>query len=232
MTAAAVARIVSLIDLTSLGETDTPEVIDALCDRAVTVVGPVAAVCVLPQFVAQCAERLDGTGVRIATVANFPQGDADADAAARDTAAAIDEGADEVDVVVPWRAWIAGDEEGLTRLVSACAAEAPGALKTILETGSHPSPSLTLAMAQAAVDAGSSFLKTSTGRHGAGASPEAAQLLLTVAGPDVGVKVSGGVWTRADAWAYISLADELRGRPATPRDFRIGASGLLDALLA
>lgn len=231
MTDAAVARLISLIDLTSLDEADTPEVVDALCDKAVTVAGPVAAVCVLPAFVAQCAERLDGTGVRIATVANFPAGEDDADAAARETAAAIDEGADEVDVVVPWRAWLAGDEDAVTRLVTACAAEAPGRLKTILETGSHPTPSTTLGMARAATAAGASFLKTSTGKVGPGASPEAAQLLLHVAGPDVGVKVSGGIRTRADAASYVALADELRGAPVSSMDFRIGASSLLDDLL-
>jgi hypothetical protein len=82
------ARIVGLIDLTSLDESDSADVIGALCDRAVTPLGPVAAVCVLPRFVAQCADRLDGTGVRIATVANFPGGEPDPDGAARTTAAA------------------------------------------------------------------------------------------------------------------------------------------------
>lgn len=227
---------ISLLDLTSLNDDDTAAVVDALCVRAITPVGPVAAVCVLPQFVGVAAEALDNTGVRVATVVNFPAGEDDPDGAARQTAALIDEGADEVDVVAPWRAHLAGDHAAVGRLVAACALECPGHLKVILETGSHPDAGATRTMADAALRAGAAFLKTSTGRYGAGADLASARVLLeAVLAHDgqAGVKISGGVRTRADAEAYLALAEEVMGVAwASPFTFRFGASSLLDDLLA
>jgi len=225
------ARIVGLIDLTSLNESDTAQVIGALCDRAVTPLGPVAAVCVLPRFVAQCADRLEGTEERIATVANFPEGEPDVDGAARATAAAVLEGADEVDVVAPWRAFLDGREEVLSQLVAACAEECEH-LKVILETGSHPGEEASRRMAEAALAAGAAFLKTSTGKVGQGATLEATRILLDVATGRAGVKAAGGIRTTADAQAYVALADERQAGGATPATFRLGASSLLDDLLA
>jgi deoxyribose-phosphate aldolase len=140
-----------------------------------------------------------------------------------------------VDVVAPWRAH-AEDPEAVAELVSACRVSAlDRILKVILETGSHPDPASTRAMADAALAAGADFLKTSTGKHGPGASPEAARVLLEAvrdAGAG-GVKVSGGVRTAEQARSYVALADEVMGAGwATPATFRIGASSLLDVLLA
>lgn len=224
------ARIIGLVDLTSLNEEDDDAVVNALCDRTVTVKGPVAAVCVMPAFVSLAAERLEGTGVRIATVANFPAGEPDVDAAAREVAAAVDEGADEVDVVAPWRAALDGDWGAVSALVSACAAECEH-LKVILETGLHPSPDKTRIMAELALEAGASFLKTSTGKRETGATLDATRILLQVGGSRAGVKAAGGIRTHADASAYVTLADEFQGE-ATVASFRLGASGLLDELLA
>ena len=230
MSTAEAARIVGLMDLTSLEEGDTGGVVAALCDRAVGgPLGPVAAVCVMPAWVALAAERLEGTGVRVATVANFPGGEADPDAAAREVEAAVAEGADEVDVVAPWRAHLAASHGAVTALVAACAAECEH-LKVILETGSHPDAATTRVMAELALEAGASFLKTSTGKHGAGAALPATRILLEVAGARAGVKAAGGIRSAADAAAYVALADELQGAPASARTFRLGASSLLDAL--
>lgn len=231
MTEIDVERLISMIDLTSLNEDDTEATVDALCDKAVTTRGAVAAVCIMPAFVAQATERLEGTGVRIATVANFPAGDPDPDAAAREVEAAVAEGADEVDVVAPWRAALDEDFGATSTLVAACAAECDH-LKVILETGSHPDAAVTRILAAYAFEAGASFLKTSTGKHGPGASIDAARILLQVAGRHAGVKVAGGIRTRDQAAEYVALADATRGIPATPQDFRIGASSLLDELLA
>lgn len=224
------ARIIGLVDLTSLNEDDTDEVVNALCDRAVTVKGPVAAVCVMPAFVSLAAERLEGTGVRIATVANFPGGDPDPDHAAREVAAAVDEGADEVDVVAPWQVALDGDWGAVSALVAACAAECEH-LKVILETGMHPDPAKTRIMAELALGSGAAFLKTSTGKRDVGATLEATRILLGVAGARAGVKAAGGIRTTSDAEAYVALADELQGE-ATAATFRLGASSLLDDLLA
>ncbi len=231
MTPIEAARIIGLIDLTSLGDADTEATVNALCDKAVTVKGPVAAVCVMPALVALAAERLEGTGVRIATVANFPAGDPDPDAAAREVEAAVAEGADEVDVVAPWRAALDGDYGAISALVAACAAEC-GQLKVILETGSHPDPAKTRIIAEHALEAGAAFLKTSTGKRGPGASLDATRILLQVAGRRAGVKAAGGIRTRAEAADYVALADRCQDAPATAGTFRIGASSLLDDLLA
>ena len=95
------------MDLTDLGTDTTAAAADALCDRAAA--ARVAAVCVWPQFVGRCAARLAGTGVRVATVVNFPAGTDPVEAAAAVTAAAVAAGADEIDVVLPYTAWAAGD---------------------------------------------------------------------------------------------------------------------------
>lgn len=225
------ARIISMIDLTSLNDDDTEADVHALCDKAVTVKGHVAAVCIMPAFVALAVERLEGTGVKVATVANFPGGDPDADAAAREVAAAVAEGADEVDVVGPWREAIEDDFTATSDLVVACAHECD-TLKVILETGSHPDITVTRLMAAYAFEAGASFLKTSTGKHGPGATIDATRILLQVVGHQAGVKASGGIRTREQAAEYVALADRTLGVPVTPQNFRIGASSLLDELLA
>jgi deoxyribose-phosphate aldolase len=227
--------LVALIDLTSLGQDDDAEVVRALCGRAATPLGPVAAVCVVPALVEVAVDALAGSPVRVATVANFPDGDDRPDVAAAQVAAAVAAGADEVDVVVPWRTALARrDEAPVARLVAACAqVTGDGVLKAILETGSHDDAGATRAMADAALHAGARFVKTSTGKVGPGASPEAVRLLLEAVRDrgSGGVKVSGGVRTAAQAHGYAEIAAEVLGAPPTPATFRIGASTLLDDLL-
>jgi deoxyribose-phosphate aldolase len=235
---------VLLLDLTTLNDDDTDEVVRALCAKAISRRGPVAAVCVLPPFVTTALEALAAANdpapspVRVATVANFPAGADDPAAAAREVAASVAAGAHEVDVVVPWRAHLAGDRDAVARLVAACAAPdvlGDATLKAILETGSHgDDAAATREMADAALRAGATFVKTSTGKHGPGASPQAAAILLdaVVAHGSGGVKVSGGVRTVADAEAYVAQAGTALGDDqVTPATFRIGASSLLDELL-
>jgi deoxyribose-phosphate aldolase len=227
---------VALLDLTTLDDDDTPEVVRALCAKAQTPRGPVAAVCVLPRLAAVAVEALQDSPVRVATVANFPDGAYDPDGAAATAARAVADGVDEVDVVAPWRSVLDGDDEALARLVGATA-DACGdrTLKVILESGSHPDVLTTRAMSDAALSAGAYFLKTSTGKYGPGADLGAARVMLEAvrdfgAG---GVKVSGGVRTAEQAGDYMRLTSAILGEDAvTPERFRIGASSLLDVLLA
>jgi deoxyribose-phosphate aldolase len=233
--AATAARLLPLLDLTSLGEADDAATTERLCRRARA--HGTAAVCLWPSFVAQARALLGGSGVRVATVANFPHGGADIARAADEVAAAVADGADEVDVVAPLEAVREGDIGAVTDLVEACRAAATPAvrLKVILETGVLAEPALIAACARAAVMGGADFLKTSTGKAAIGATLEAAAVLLAVieeAEGRVGLKVAGGIRTTADAAAYLHLADELLGPGwATAERFRIGASGLLDDLL-
>ena len=234
--AAAAQRALGLVDLTSLNADDDDAVVRDLCDRATTPAGRVAGVCVMPAFTSLAAERLHGTTIRVATVANFPAGDPDPEGAAREVEAAVAAGADEVDVVAPWRSWVDGDQEVAVALVRACRQACGEArLKVILEAGELPGPDAVRALAADALRGGAHFVKTSTGKLGVGATPEAARAMLEAirdARGTAGFKAAGGVRTTEQAAGYLALADEVMGDGwAMPETFRIGASGLVDDLL-
>jgi deoxyribose-phosphate aldolase len=230
----------SLMDLTSLNDDDTDSTIEALCQRARTSMGTPAAICVYPQFIvparrALTAHRLNDS-IKIATVTNFPDGGDDIMRAARATREAVGSGADEVDVVFPYRALQAGDEALCQEFVEMNKAACGDAtLKVILETGELANPALIRRAAELAVAGGTDFLKTSTGKVAVNATLEAAEILLEVirdSGQDVGFKAAGGVRTTEDAQAYLQLAERIMGANwVNPAHFRFGASGLLDDLL-
>jgi deoxyribose-phosphate aldolase len=226
-------RAIPLVDLTDLGADTTVDAVGVLCDRAAA--AGVAAVCVWPQFVDQCARTLRGTGVRVATVVNFPAGTDPADAAAAVTAAAVAAGADEIDVVLAYAAWLSGDV-GRAAAVLAAVRDETGdhVLKVIIETGELPDRSAIDRATMFAIEHGADFVKTSTGKTPVSATPEAAEIVLeaiAVSGRPVGFKASGGIRTVADAGTYLDLADSIMGPEwATPATFRLGASSLLDAL--
>ncbi|MCR9056342.1 MAG: deoxyribose-phosphate aldolase, partial [Rhodobacteraceae bacterium] len=102
------ARALGLVDLTNLNDDCTAEDVSSLTDRTVTDHGSVAAVCVWPRFVAQAAKELTGTGVKVATVANFPDGGEDTDAVVAETEKALADGANEIDLVMPYKAFCEG----------------------------------------------------------------------------------------------------------------------------
>jgi len=232
----AALRAIGLIDLTDLSDDHSPDGIDELCRRARE--HRTAAVCVWPEFVAACAALLAGSGVRVATVVNFPSGDEAVEAVVTATRAALRDGADDIDVVLPYRAFLSGDGEHAAMMVEALAelVEPPTILKVILETGAYPGRESIAAAARLAIGAGADFVKTSTGKIPAGASLDAAAAMLSeiaVSDRTIGLKPSGGIRTFDEAMAYVDLADSVMGEGwATPATFRFGASGLLDALLA
>jgi len=230
-----------LMDLTRLEVDDRPSKIEALCRRAATPFGSPAAVCIYPAWLVAARRTLrvsdlEGT-VKLATVANFPAGDAGPEEAAAQVRKALALGADEVDVVFPWQRLVEGDESAGIELVAACReACAQHTLKVILETGCLSVPERISQAAGIAIEAGADFLKTSTGKVSINATLEAAHILLETireSGRDVGCKVSGGVRTTGQAIEYLELASEIMGHDwLTPGHFRFGASGLLDDLLA
>jgi deoxyribose-phosphate aldolase len=229
------ARALPLLDLTSLNDEDTEADVERLCARAITY--GTAAVCIYPRFVSLAENLLRSSGVRLATVANFPHGSDDIARAAKECAAAAAEGADEVDVVAPIEAIRGGDIGIVSELVTACRAEAPETtLKVILETGVLGEPPLIAGAARAAVMAGCDFLKTSTGKAEVSATLEAAAVMLAVideADGKVGFKAAGGVRTARQAASYLYLAEQLIDPSwASPNTFRFGATVLLDDLCA
>ena len=232
-------RAIGLLDLTSLNDDDTDGTVEALCKRAVTPIGKVAAVCIWPRFVKTARKALKGSGVRIATVVNFPKGEADAATVAAEAKAAIKDGAQEIDVVLPYRAFIDGARTQPMSVVRACrdACGADVTMKVILESGCFPDPDLLAWAARDAIAAGADFLKTSTGKVQPAATLEAAALLLHVihesGKPVVGFKAAGGIRDADGAAAYRALATAIQGKGwAKTETFRFGASGLLDSLLA
>lgn len=229
------ARAIALVDLTSLRGDETVGEVEALCGRAVR--EGTAAVCVHAAQAGLARGLLAGGRVRLAVVANFPDGGDDIARAAEETAAAVAAGADEVDMVAPIAAIRSGDIGLVEELVAACRAAArPGiTLKLILETGALETPHLITAAARAGVMAGVDFLKTSTGKIPVGATLESAALLLAViadADGRVGFKAAGGIRTADEAAGYLLIAERLLGPAwATPQRFRFGASSLIDDLV-
>ena len=227
------------LDLTSLNDDDTEAQIDALCERAADPIGAPAALCVWPRLARHAAAQAPA-GVRIAAVANFPDGSTDAERAARDTAQCVQAGAHEVDVVLPWRALLAGDDATAARVLRAARRACEGrVLKVILETGELKDPAAITRAARLALAEGADFLKTSTGKVPVNATPASATLLLQAIAADpaartrVGFKAAGGIRSVADAAAYLALVEEHLGATALgPARFRFGASGLWNDIAA
>lgn len=231
-------RLLSMLDLTELSAQSSESAIATLCEKASGPQGTVAAICVWPQHVSLARSLLHDKAVRVATVANFPLGGTDAARVADDVEEALSDGADEIDLVLPWRAFLEGDETGAREIVETARdlVSAPKLLKVILETGEYPDTASIIAASRLAVAAGADFLKTSTGKRPVSATLPAAQAMLGVireADRPVGLKPSGGIRTLEEAAAYLALAETVMGPGwATPATFRIGASGLYDALMA
>ncbi|HAS62690.1 MAG TPA: deoxyribose-phosphate aldolase [Vibrio sp.] len=239
---AAALRALQLMDLTTLNDDDTDAKVISLCHDAKTAVGNTAAICIYPRFIPIAKKTLREQGtpeVRIATVTNFPHGNDDIDIAVAETKAAVAYGADEVDVVFPYRALIAGDEKVGFELVKQCkAACSEGVLlKVIIETGELKEEALIKKASQICIEAGADFIKTSTGKVPVNATPEYARMMLEVirdmgVAETVGFKPAGGVRTAEDAAAYLAMADDILGDNwVDARHYRFGASSLLTSLL-
>ena len=233
-------RAIGLLDLTELGDHATDADVVSLCTRATGRYGKVAAVCVWPRQVALAARLLAGSGVRIATVVNFPGGDDTVDDVVALARTAQLDGADEVDLVLPYRAFLAGDHDRAAAMVTAVrqavAAGTGKTLKVILETGELADPEVVRAAAELAIRSGADFIKTSTGKTPVSATLAATGVMLQTIhdlDPAVGLKPSGGIRTLAEAAAHLAQADKVMGPQwATAATFRFGASGLLTALEA
>src|SRR4051812_11746220 len=230
-------RILRCVDLTDLSENCSEHGTAALCARALTAHGPVAAVCVWPQMVSLASTGLQGSTVRVATVVNFPAGEDDLDRVCDDIEEALGDGATEIDCVLPYKAFLRGEVAAVREFLDGVRDVVDGGctLKVILETGTLAGRKAIEAASRLAIDAGADFLKTSTGKSPIAATPEAAEVMLEVIRASerpVGLKPSGGIRTLAEAQNYLHLGDRIMGPGwATPATFRIGASGLYEALI-
>jgi deoxyribose-phosphate aldolase len=234
-------RLLPLFDLTD-PEAAAPAAIRKLCARARTPAGNVAALCLPVGALAIAKPDLAGSAVPLAGLVNFPDGTGAPDAVSAELAAALAAGAEEIELVLPYRAVIAGDAAAATALVrnarAACGRKV--LLKAVLETGRLGTAALIRAAAEAAIAGGADFLVTSSGFAEPGASAEAAATMLAVIAEArvrrrwVGFKAHGGIRTLSDAQPYLALYDRVLGEgAASAANFRIGGDALLnDVLLA
>jgi len=238
---------VSMVDLTTLEGADTPGKVAHLCAKAVCPaptmpeIPSVAAVCVYPSLVATAKRALEGTGVKTASVATgFPAGQISLAAKLRDTEDAVGAGADEIDMVISREAFLAGDDARVQQEIVAVKERAGDAhLKVILETAELGSYDHVRHASMLAMEAGADFIKTSTGKAAAGATPGVCLVMLEAirdyaerTGRIVGFKAAGGVSTSKAALHRLVLVKETLGDEwLTPERIRIGASSVLNDLL-
>ena len=241
------SNIYGCIDLTTLNSTDTREGVWQFTEKVNSFDGTrpdipnVAAICVYPNFARTVKEALTAD-VQIAAVsAGFPSSQTFTEVKVAETALAVADGADEIDVVINLGLFL-GEEyeemcEELSEIKEACR---QATLKVILETGALKTVANIYKASILSLYSGADFLKTSTGKGYPGASPEAAWVMCRAisdyhqkTGRKVGIKVSGGVATPDDALTYYTIMKETLGEEWCNKSlFRVGASRLADALLS
>ena len=203
-----------LVDHTLLKAEATRDQVTALCAEA-RELRP-ASVCVNGLWVAHCVSELDGSQVPVCSVVGFPLGAMAAFAVADETRLAVDSGAREIDMVVPLGLLRGGEDKAVADYLTEVRTAAEGVLlKVILETAVLTDDEIVRGC-ELSVEAGAEFVKTSTGMHAAGGATEAAvRLMRETVGPDVGVKASGGIRTKADVETMVAAGASRLGMSAT-----------------
>jgi deoxyribose-phosphate aldolase len=241
---------IGMVDLTTLEGADTPGKVRALCAKgrhpdAQTGTDnpcpPVAAICIYPSMVPIAVAELAGSGIHVASVATaFPSGQAPLGVKLADTTAAVDAGADEIDMVINRGAFLAGDYLSVyDEIVAVKQACRHAHLKVILETGELATYDNVRRASWLAMAAGADFIKTSTGKVQPAATLPVTLVMLeavrdfdAATGRQIGVKPAGGIRTSKDAIKYLVTVNETCGdRWLDPAYFRFGASTLLNDLL-
>jgi len=226
--------VLSLIDLTSLEGSDNDQSIHALCEKAKKY--ETAAVCVYPSLVSIAKKQLEGTTIKVASVAGaFPSGLSPLHLRLEEVKSALSEGSDEIDMVISRGKFLEGNHAAVSEEISAFKKICGGkTLKVILETGELGTISNIRKASEIAVDAGADFLKTSTGKISVNATLESVcAMLLTIkdSGKKIGIKPSGGISDGNTAIKYIRLTEKILGKEwLNPTLFRFGASRLADII--
>ena len=239
--------IVSMCDLTTLEGEDTEGKVLQMTAKAMRPdpadenVPSAAAVCVYPSLVSTAKEIIGSSNVKVASVSSyFPSGQVPLESKLLDTKYAIDEGADEIDIVINRKAFFEGDyRKVFDEIVSLKEACGDKHLKTILEVGELRTYENIKKASLLALAAGSDFIKTSTGKISNGSSKEACLVMAKAVyefkestGFSAGIKVAGGIRDSKDAIRYLIIIKEELGEDWLDADyFRFGASSLLDDVL-
>ena len=238
---------IRMIDLTTLEGADTPGKVRALSTKAVQPepgdpsIPSVAAVCVYPSLVAVARRALAGSTVNVASVATaFPSGQAPLEVKLADVRAAVEAGADEIDMVIDRGAFLSGRiGQVYDEVVGVKEACGDAHLKVILETGELGTYDAVRRASLVAIAGGADFIKTSTVKVAPAATLPVALCMLEVirdvydeTGLVVGMKTAGGIRTAKQAIQYLCVVHETLGVEwLTPDRYRFGASSLLNDLL-
>ena len=238
----------SAIDLTTLSCNDSEQSVAAMARRAAEfgidypTLQNVASICVYPPFVETVGLAIDGTPLKITAVAGgFPSSQTFLEVKMLEVAMAIENGADEIDVVLNVGKVLTGAYDEAANEIEVLREESEGAtLKVILETGALKTPELIYNASLLAMAAGADFIKTSTGKIDVSATPEAVVAMCqaikayhSLTSRKVGIKVAGGVRTAEDAALYYTIVEQILGEEWLNTDlFRIGASSAANNILS
>lgn len=242
------ARCLAAIDLTTLSCCDNEESVTTLARRAAEFaidyphLKGVASVCVYPSFVETVGLAIDATPLRITSVAGgFPASQTFLEVKMLEVAMAIENGADEVDVVLNVGKILSEAYDEAANEIEVLREESEGTvLKVILETGALREPETIYNAALLSMAAGADFIKTSTGKIDVAATPEAAVVMCRaigeyhrISGRKVGFKAAGGIRTAEEAALYYTIVEQILGEEwLTPELFRIGASSAANNILS
>lgn len=239
----------SAIDLTTLTCNDSVESVTEFAQKAVTFseaypdIPNVASICVYPAFVETVGLAIDGTPMRITSVGGgFPASQTFLEVKMLEVAMAVENGADEVDIVLNVGKMLTGAYDEAANEVEMIRSEMDSdvILKVIIESGALKTPELIRKASLISMAAGADFVKTSTGKIDIAATPEAAVVMCQAikdfyekTGTKVGFKAAGGVKTPQDAALYYTIVEQILGEEwLTTELFRIGASSAANNLLS
>jgi deoxyribose-phosphate aldolase len=237
----------SMIDLTTLEGKDTSRKVQQLCYKAMHPhntlknIPTVAAICVYPAFVKEAKKALHGSDIHVASVATaFPSGQSSLEVKLLDTKFAVDQGADEIDMVISRGQFLAGNYQYVFDEIAAVK-EACGKvhLKVILETGELETLDNVRKASEIAIYAGADFIKTSTGKIQPAATMPVTYVMLHAikdyylkTGKMIGMKPAGGISTSKIALQYLVMLNEVLGEKWMNKNyFRFGASSLTNDIL-
>jgi deoxyribose-phosphate aldolase len=237
----------NMIDLTTLEGKDTEGKVKQLCYKAMHLhdsypgLPTVAAICVYPSMVKTAKKALEGSGVKVASVATaFPSGQAPRDVKIRDTKYAVANGADEVDMVISRGKFLQGEYnyvfDEIAAIKEACG---DARLKVILETGELVTYDKVRKASDIAMYAGGDFIKTSTGKISPAATLPVTLVMLEAirdfyykTGKKIAMKPAGGISKSKLALHYLVMLNEVLGEDWMNNEwFRFGASSLANDIL-
>ena len=239
----------STIDLTTLTEKDSVQSVGKFVKKAVDFqtlypeIPNVASICVFPSFVDVVGLGVEGTDIGVTSVAGgFPASQTFMEVKMLEVSMAVENGADEIDVVINVGQMLEGDYEPMTNEIAMLREEAgeDTIFKVIIESGALQTPELIRKASLLSMFAGADFVKTSTGKIPVAATPEAAVVMCTAirdyyqkTGRKVGFKAAGGIRSAEEATLFYTSVEEILGKEwCSPASWRIGASSLANGLIS